>query len=110
LKFPNVYWRPSVAYFDGIYLQVKNFTELTLPREVFIGKHVFSINDIPLNSCTIYIAGLMIPDTLHVLIPLWELYKYARRKELKMYEVCYKEEISMCFVLITLGTLIGRLI
>ena len=27
-----------------------------------------------------------------------------------MYEVCYKEEMSMCFVLITLGTLIGRLI
>lgn len=54
--------------------------------------------------------GLMIPDCLHVIIPLWELYKYVKRKELKINEICYKEEILLCIVFVSIGTLIGRLL
>ena len=54
--------------------------------------------------------GLMIPDLLHVIIPLWELYQYALRKELKIQEICYKEEIFLCLVFVTFGTFIGRLL
>ncbi|XP_033760266.1 uncharacterized protein LOC117342281 [Pecten maximus] len=53
--------------------------------------------------------GLMIPDLLHVFIPLYLLYKYAKSKEMKLSEICYKEELLMCVVFISFGTLIGRL-
>lgn len=55
-------------------------------------------------------VGLMIPDVLHVVIPLWELYKFAKRKELKINEICYKEEIFLCVIFVTMGTFIGRLL
>lgn len=52
----------------------------------------------------------MIPDCLHVLIPAWELFKFAKRKELKINEICYKEEIFLCIIFVSMGTLVGRLL
>jgi len=52
----------------------------------------------------------MIPDVLHVVIPLYELFRFAKRKDLRINELCYKEELFGCFVFISLGTLVGRLL
>lgn len=54
--------------------------------------------------------GLMIPDFLHVIIPLICLLMYARAKDMKMTELCYKEEIMLSGVFVTLCTLLGRLL
>lgn len=56
------------------------------------------------------ISGLMIPDILHIVIPLWELYNFAKRKELKINELCYKEEIFISILFVSFGTLIGQLL
>ncbi|XP_060606236.1 uncharacterized protein LOC132758573 [Ruditapes philippinarum] len=54
--------------------------------------------------------ALMIPDCMHVIIPAWELYTFAKRKELKINEICYKEEIFLCVIFVSMGTLVGRLL
>ncbi|KAL4220273.1 hypothetical protein ACF0H5_020680 [Mactra antiquata] len=54
--------------------------------------------------------ALMIPDCMHVVIPAWELFKLAKKKDLKINEICYKEEIFLCLVFVSMGTLIGRLL
>ncbi|XP_052784355.1 uncharacterized protein LOC128220129 isoform X2 [Mya arenaria] len=54
--------------------------------------------------------ALMIPDVMHVVVPLWELFRFAKRKDLRINELCYKEELSACFVFVCLGTLMGRLL
>ncbi|XP_070172919.1 uncharacterized protein [Littorina saxatilis] len=55
-------------------------------------------------------VGLMIPDLLHLLIPLRVFYQQAQRQKLRFIEMCYKEEIILMFVFISIGTILGRLI
>ena len=55
-------------------------------------------------------VGLMVPDVLHVLIPLQVFYQHAKRQKLRIIELCYKEEVILMFVFISLGTIMGRLI
>lgn len=54
--------------------------------------------------------ALMGPDLLHIVIPLWELYRLARKRNLKVNEICYKEEIFLCIIFVSMGTLVGRLL
>lgn len=54
--------------------------------------------------------GLMIPDSLHVIIPIWQLLKSAKNKDLAIKELFNREEIIMCIVFISLFTLIGRIL
>ncbi|KAL8573700.1 hypothetical protein ACOMHN_018975 [Nucella lapillus] len=54
--------------------------------------------------------GLMVPDLLHLVIPLREFYLHVRRQKLSFVQLCYKEEIIFMFVFISLGTIFGRLI
>lgn len=53
--------------------------------------------------------GLMIPDSLHVIIPIWQLFKSAKNREVRLNELCNREEIIMCIVFISIFTLIGRI-
>ena len=55
-------------------------------------------------------VGLMVPDVLHVLIPLRVFYVHTQQKKLRIIELCYKEEVILMFVFISLGTIMGRLI
>ena len=55
-------------------------------------------------------VGLMVPDVLHVLIPLQVFYQHAKRQKLRIIELCYKEEVILMFVFISLGTVVGRFI
>ena len=55
-------------------------------------------------------VGLMVPDVLHVLIPLQVFYQHAQRQKLRITELCYKEEVILMFVFISLGTVVGRFI
>jgi len=55
-------------------------------------------------------VGLMVPDVLHVVIPLKVFYAHAQQQKLRIIELCYKEEIILMFVFISLGTIMGRLI
>lgn len=52
--------------------------------------------------------GLMIPDCLHVIIPAWELFKLAKKKQLKIYQMCTRRELLFCFLLISVGTVLAR--
>ncbi|XP_061165034.1 uncharacterized protein LOC133173988 [Saccostrea echinata] len=52
--------------------------------------------------------GLMIPDSLHLIIPLWQLMKSAKDKDVRIKDLCSKEEIIMSIVFICLFTLLGR--
>ncbi|ESO86454.1 hypothetical protein LOTGIDRAFT_129401 [Lottia gigantea] len=54
--------------------------------------------------------ALMIPDILHVLIPIFLLYRYARQNKLGMTDLFYKEELLICFIAVTFGTLVGNLL
>ncbi|KAK3575856.1 hypothetical protein CHS0354_034452 [Potamilus streckersoni] len=54
--------------------------------------------------------GLMVPDILHVVVPLWAFHKYLVRKELQWKDIFYKEELLMCIVFISIATLMGRLL
>ena len=53
--------------------------------------------------------GLMVPDLLHVCIPFWLLYRHAKEEGMTLSEMIYKEEIFLCILFISFGTLIGRL-
>ena len=55
-------------------------------------------------------VGLMVPDVLHVLIPLLVFYQRAQKQKLRIIELCYKEEVILMFVFISLGTVVGRFI
>lgn len=54
--------------------------------------------------------ALMLPDCLHVIIPLWELYILAKKREVKIYQICYREELITCFFVISFGILLGELL
>lgn len=55
-------------------------------------------------------VGLMIPDLLHVLIPMQQFYLHVQKHSRRMIELCYKEEVILMFVFISLGTILGRLL
>ncbi|KAK7484283.1 hypothetical protein BaRGS_00024532, partial [Batillaria attramentaria] len=55
-------------------------------------------------------VGLMIPDLLHVIVMSHQFYKYVQRQPRRVIELCYKEEIILMFMFISLGTILGRLI
>ncbi|KAL8595601.1 hypothetical protein ACOMHN_025638 [Nucella lapillus] len=54
-------------------------------------------------------VGLMVPDLLHVLVPLRVFWRNAQRQKLRVIEMCYKEEVILTFLFISLGTVLGRL-
>ncbi|XP_076435604.1 uncharacterized protein LOC143275411 isoform X2 [Babylonia areolata] len=54
--------------------------------------------------------GLMIPDVLHLVIPLREFCRNASRQKLRVIELCHKEEVILMFLFVSLGTILGRLI
>ncbi|CAG5117828.1 unnamed protein product [Candidula unifasciata] len=54
--------------------------------------------------------GLMIPDVFHILIPSYEFYKFIKYNDVKMSEMCYKEEILLLILFITLGVFFGRIL
>lgn len=53
---------------------------------------------------------LMVPDVLHIIIPTIELLRHARRKEMKLKELCSQEELLIFIFFISLGTLFGRIV
>lgn len=53
---------------------------------------------------------LMVPDLLHLFIPAIVLIRHAKRKEMKLSEVCNREEVLIFIFFISLGTLFGRII
>ena len=53
-------------------------------------------------------VGLVMPDVLHVVLCLWEVYAEVKRKSLKVTELCQKKEAVLCSIL-TMGLfVIGR--
>lgn len=54
--------------------------------------------------------GLMIPDLCHVVIPLLELLMDAKRNGILIKNLCFKEEIMLCVVFVTIGTLFGKIL
>lgn len=54
--------------------------------------------------------GLMIPDLCHVIIPLLELFLNAKNDRVPVKDLCFREEIMLCAVFVTIGTLLGRLL
>lgn len=54
--------------------------------------------------------GLMIPDVFHIVIPCYEFYRFVKHNDLRMAELCYKEEIILFLMFITLGTFFGRIL
>ncbi|XP_067669462.1 uncharacterized protein [Haliotis asinina] len=52
--------------------------------------------------------GLMIPDFLHIVIPVVVFLRWAKKNNIPFFQLCYKEELIMCVVLTTLGTVLGR--
>lgn len=54
--------------------------------------------------------GLMVPDLFHVVIPLVELFVYARQHKKGIRDLCFKEEVLLCIVFVTIGTLFGKIL
>lgn len=54
--------------------------------------------------------GLMIPDVLHIIIPGLEFYRIIKRSEKSFSDLCFKEEIILFILFITVGTLFGRIL
>ncbi|XP_052104605.1 uncharacterized protein LOC127737749 [Mytilus californianus] len=54
--------------------------------------------------------ALMVPDLLHVVIPLLELFIHAKQNNKLLRELCFKEEVMLCVVFICLGTLFGKML
>ncbi|KAI8772530.1 uncharacterized protein LOC106063482 isoform X1 [Biomphalaria glabrata] len=54
--------------------------------------------------------GLMIPDVLHIIIPALEFYRLIVRSEVPFSDLCYKEEVILFILFITIGTLFGRIL
>lgn len=54
--------------------------------------------------------ALMVPDLFHVVIPLIELFTFARRSKKEVRDLCFKEEVMLCIVFVTIGTLIGKIL
>ncbi|XP_050403665.1 uncharacterized protein LOC126819581 [Patella vulgata] len=51
--------------------------------------------------------GLMIPDVLHILIPVFDLYRYSKANRMGITDLFHKEELMLCVMAATFGTLIG---
>ena len=54
--------------------------------------------------------GLMVPDLLHVFIPIREFYLYTQQQKQHIYNICYKEEIILMVIFVTLGTFLLKII
>lgn len=54
--------------------------------------------------------GLMVPDLLHIIIPVIELVLMAKNESLTISELCYKEEVLLCVLFIFMGTVFGRIL
>ncbi|KAK3769927.1 hypothetical protein RRG08_048138 [Elysia crispata] len=54
--------------------------------------------------------GLMVPDILHLAIPFYELVLFTRSNNLRLSELCYKEEALLLFTFIILASLVGRIV
>ena len=54
--------------------------------------------------------GLMVPDILHLVIPFYELVLFTRSNNLRLSELCYKEEALLLFTFIILASLVGRIV
>lgn len=54
--------------------------------------------------------GLMIPDILHLIIPAYELVKFISANNLRVSQLCYKEEAILLISFVILASLIGRIV
>ncbi len=52
--------------------------------------------------------GLMMPDLLHVLVPMFEIQRLAQSKRVPVFTLFYKEELFLAFILLILFSLLGK--
>ena len=50
--------------------------------------------------------GFMVPDVMHVVLPLYELRQYARNEHMYLLDLISRKDIAICFVAILLALLI----
>ncbi|XP_041348737.1 uncharacterized protein LOC121368171 isoform X2 [Gigantopelta aegis] len=55
-------------------------------------------------------VALMVPDVLHIIIPVVVFLRWSKAKGIPFSQLCYKEEIMMCALLTLLGTVVGRVL
>ncbi|XP_013407101.1 uncharacterized protein LOC106171339 isoform X2 [Lingula anatina] len=55
-------------------------------------------------------VGLMLPDIVHVAVPVWELNTWARSKHSTVWELFYREELMMAALFIILFSIFGTII
>ena len=52
--------------------------------------------------------ALMMPDLLHVLVPVFEIQTLAQNKRVPFYRLFHKEEIYLAFVMLIILSLLGK--
>ena len=50
----------------------------------------------------------MMPDLLHVLVPVFEIQALAERKRVPFYHLFHREEIYLAFVMLIILSLLGK--
>ncbi|GFS23520.1 hypothetical protein ElyMa_006979300 [Elysia marginata] len=55
-------------------------------------------------------VGLMVPDILHLIIPAYELVLFTKANNLRLTQLCYKEEAILLISFVILASLVGRIV
>lgn len=89
-----------IVTINVIHILVASMDQFFVHVLMGVGKNFQSARDI----------ALMVPDLLHIIIPVYVLRQHARKKELTFFQICTREEIGIFFVFVTLGVIVGRFV